>query len=181
MTSTSLLACVLVLVVAAATDIKTRNIPNIVTLGGLALGLAIHVAIGVVDDGLFGGLRGLAFAIVGVVACSVVPFIAWRRGEMGGGDVKLFAAMGSLAGPVIGFDVQAITFLISLLVLFPWNLVRHGALHVALANVRVGMTNVLRRREARAAYVAGPKLPPVILAPTIGLAFLISVLRHGVL
>lgn len=181
MASTSLWVCILVVVVAAAADIKTRNIPNLVTLGGVAAGLAIHSAVGAVDSGVTGALRGLGFALIGVAACSILPFIAWRRGEMGGGDVKLFAAIGALLGPVIGFDVQTITFLLSLSVLFPWRLARHGALRVAAVNVRIGLANLFKRREARASYVAGPKLPPVILAPTIGVAFALSLLRHGAL
>lgn len=183
MLSSSLLACALVLVAAAAFDFKTRNIPNLVTLGGLATGLAIHSALGIVDRGILGGLQGFGFALVGVTACSILPFIAWRRGEMGGGDVKLFAAIGALAGPVFGFDVQAITFLLSLIVLFPWRLARHGVVRLALANLRIAIANLvrMRRRHARVAYVTGPKLPPVILAPTIAVAFVVALLRHGAL
>ena len=181
MAHTSLWVCVLVVLAAAVSDVATRRIPNTVTLGGLAVGLAIHAAIGAVDAGLTGALRGLGFALGGAVACGIIPFIAWRRGEMGGGDVKLFGAIGALLGPAAGFDVQALTFVLSLVVLFPYRLVRHGAVRVALANVRIGLGNLLRRRDARAPYLGGPKLPPVILAPTIGVAFVLALLQRGAL
>ena len=179
--TTSLWICLVVVVVAVASDIMTRRIPNLVTLGGLAVGLAIHGASGLVEGGLFGGLRGIGFALLGAVACGLVPFFAWKKGEMGGGDVKLFAAIGALVGPTIGFDVEARTFAFSLVVLFPYRLIRHRALGVALRNVRIGVVNLVRPRDAREPYVTGPKLPPVILAPAIGVAFALTLLQYGAL
>jgi prepilin peptidase CpaA len=179
--TTSIWACALVLLVAAIADVATRKIPNLVTLGGLALGIVLHVALGIVDGGALGGLRGLGVSLGGALACAIIPFLAWRRGEMGGGDVKLFAAIGALAGPAIGFDVQAMTFLLSFVVLFPYRLVRHGALRVGIANIGIGLKNLVRARPAKLAYLAGPKLPPVVLGPAIALAFCLALARHGAL
>ena len=179
MVTTAVWASVIVVIVAVTSDVITRRIPNIATLGGLIAGCAIHGATGFVEQGVVGGLRGAGFALLGAFACGFVPFLAWRKGEMGGGDVKLFAAIGALVGPAIGFDVEARTFAFSLLVLFPYRLVRHGALGVALRNVRIGVGNVLRAKDARAPYLSGPKLPPVILAPAIGIAFALTMLQHG--
>ena len=100
---------------------------------------------------------------------------------MGGGDVKLFAAIGALVGPAIGFDVEARTFAFSLVVLFPYRLVRHRAVGAALRNMRIGIVNLFRRRDEREPYVIGPRLPPVILAPAIGIAFALTLLQHGAL
>ena len=181
MMTTSAWACTFVVLVAVASDILTRRIPNVVTLGGLFVGVAIHGASGFVDSGLYGVLRGVGVALLGAIACGLVPFLAWNKGEMGGGDVKLFAAIGALVGPVLGFDVEARTFAFSLLVLFPYRLVRHRAFGIALRNVRIGLVNVFRRRDAREPYVTGPKLPPVILAPAIGVAFALTLLQNGAL
>lgn len=181
MMTTAIWVCVLVVAVAVVSDIATRRMPNIVTLGGLAVGLVIHGARGFVETGFLGGLRGVGFAIVGAVACGIVPFLAWRKGEMGGGDVKLFAAIGALIGPTLGFDVEARAFAFSLLVLFPYRLVRHRALGVALRNVGIGLANVFRKKDARAPYLTGPKLPPVILGPAIGVAFALTMIQNGVL
>jgi prepilin peptidase CpaA len=179
--TTSLWICLVVVLVAVASDIATRRMPNLVTLGGIAVGLAIHGASGFVDGGLLGGLRGTGYALLGAVACGLVPFLAWKKGEMGGGDVKLFAAIGALVGAAAGFDVEARAFAFSLLVLFPYRLIRHRAVGVALRNLRIGIVNVLRAKEAREPYLSGPKLPPVILGPAIGLAFAVTLVQNGVL
>ena len=179
--TTSLWICLVVVLVAVASDILTRRIPNLVTFGGLFVGLAIHGAAGFVDSGFFGAFRGAGYALLGAVACGLIPFLAWKKGEMGGGDVKLFAAIGALVGPVAGFDVEARTFAFSLLVLFPYRLVRHRAVGVALRNMRIGVVNLFRSKAAQQPYLTGPKLPPVILAPAIGLAFTVTLLQQGVL
>ena len=95
--------------------------------------------------------------------------------------MKLFAAIGALVGPSFGFDVEARAFTLSLLILFPYRLLRHRALGVALRNVRIGLVNLVRPRAAREPYLTGPKLPPVILAPAIGIAFALTLLQQGVL
>jgi prepilin peptidase CpaA len=181
MMTTSIWACVVVVLIAVASDVTTRRIPNLVTLGGFVVGLAIHGATGLVQSGFFGGLRGIGFALLGAFACGIVPFLAWKKGEMGGGDVKLFAAIGALVGPALGFDVEARTFAFSLLVLFPYRLIRHRAVGVALRNMRIGVLNMLRKKDARVPYLTGPKLPPVILGPAIGVAFALTLVQQGVL
>jgi prepilin peptidase CpaA len=123
-----------------------------VTLGGLLAGLAIQTGIGIVDGGIAAGARAFAFALGGAIACAILPFLAWRRNELGGGDVKLFAAIGALVGPVIGFDVEALAFGLALIVLLPYRIIRY--------------------RNLKA-------LPPVILAPTIGVAFAVTLFRTG--
>lgn len=181
MMTTALVACIFVVVVSVASDIFTRRIPNVVTLGGLAVGVVVHGVAGFVGSGFTGGLRGAGFALLGALACGLIPFLAWKKGEMGGGDVKLFAAIGALVGLTIGFDVEARTFAFSFLVLFPYRLIRHGAARPALQNMAIGVRNVLRSRDARVPYVSGPKLPPVILGPAIGAAFLLTMVQHGAL
>jgi prepilin peptidase CpaA len=181
MMSTSVWAAGVLVLVAAISDIRTRQIPNTVTLGGLFVGLAIQTGIGAVDGGVLGALHHLAYATLGAFACALIPFFAWRKGEMGGADVKLFASLGALLGLGFGFDVQAITFVIAVFLLFPYRIARHGAARAALANLAIGVRNLLRRGGARAPYVDGPKLPPMILAPTIGVAFVICCFTHGVI
>jgi prepilin peptidase CpaA len=183
MGTTALFVCVLVAIVAAVFDLATRKIPNVVTLGGAVAGLGIHAAMGAVGGGVFGAFRGLGFALGGAALCGIIPFISWRRNEMGGGDVKLFVAIGALAGPIIGFNVQAIAFVLMLVFLVPLQLLRHGGLRQAkIANARIAFgnaLNVLRRRSERLAYVSSPAIRPVVLAPTIGAALLITILQHG--
>jgi prepilin peptidase CpaA len=180
MIPTAVWACIFVVLVSVVSDITTRRMPNIVTFGGIVVAMAIHGAAGFASAG-FGGLgKGVGFALLGAFACGLIPFFAWKKGEMGGGDVKLFAAIGALIGPSLGFDVEARALAFSFLVLFPYRLVRHGAVRVALKNMGIGIANTFRSKDARVAYVIGPKLPPVILGPAIGVAFALTLFQHGV-
>jgi prepilin peptidase CpaA len=72
-------------------DIKSRRIPNVLTFGAAAgaLGFAL----------VTGGLVGLGWSAAGwaVGAALFLPFFA--LGGLGGGDVKLVAALGAWLGP----------------------------------------------------------------------------------
>ena len=83
--------CALLLLgVCAYWDLRYRKIPNWATLPGIALGLGMN--------GLFhgwGGMKasGIGF-LIGFGALLVLFVLSW----MGGGDVKLMAAVGALKG-----------------------------------------------------------------------------------
>jgi prepilin peptidase CpaA len=85
-------AVVLVAGVACAIDLRTRRIPNVVTMGAAAAAVAFSVATG----GLAGGLN----AIAGLVVGAALMFVPFALGGMGAGDVKLLGALGAWLGPV---------------------------------------------------------------------------------
>ncbi|MGC4053922.1 MAG: prepilin peptidase [Paludibaculum sp.] len=76
--------------VAAGCDIRSRNIPNWLTMGGIVAGLALHPYLA--------GWAGLKFSAagLGLAALMFLPLFVLRW--LGGGDVKLMAAVGALAG-----------------------------------------------------------------------------------
>lgn len=78
-------------VTAAVIDVRTRRVPNALTLGTAAMGL-VMAALEAGDIGagaaVAGGLIGLALMLPG-----------YLFGATGGGDVKLLAAFGTLLGP----------------------------------------------------------------------------------
>jgi prepilin peptidase CpaA len=78
----------LVVLIAAFTDLKSRRIPNWLTLPALPVGLAAQTVYG---DGFWQGLFG---ALGGFVAL----FALFAVGAGGAGDVKLFAVVGSFVG-----------------------------------------------------------------------------------
>jgi prepilin peptidase CpaA len=78
-------------VIACITDVRRRRIPNVLTFGAAALALVFH--------GMIGGLSGLQTAAFGWLAGLALFLPFFLLGGMGGGDVKLLAALGAWLGP----------------------------------------------------------------------------------
>ncbi|MER3414819.1 MAG: hypothetical protein C4297_01205 [Gemmataceae bacterium] len=95
---------------AAWVDYRTRVIPKWITLTALPLGFLANLVRGawlgssgqsvwVLGPGLwYGLLDGLLFASSGFLLAFVLFFVIWLLGSGGGGDVKLFAAVGAWVG-----------------------------------------------------------------------------------
>jgi prepilin peptidase CpaA len=83
-------AFVALLLGAAWSDVRSRRIPNALTVTGLVVALVLRLLMGpgAAIDGLLGIL--LAFLVV-------LPFFV--LGVMGGGDTKLFMMIGAFMGP----------------------------------------------------------------------------------
>jgi prepilin peptidase CpaA len=77
--------------VACVTDLRSRRIPNALTIGAAVAGLITHAVIG----GVSGGMTSVAGFAVGMIL--FLPF--FLLGGMGAGDVKLLAALGAWLGP----------------------------------------------------------------------------------
>jgi prepilin peptidase CpaA len=180
--TTAMWVCIFVVVLASICDWWNCKIPNFITLGGFFTGIVIHGVIGAVDAGALGMLRGAGYSFFGAMACGLIPFLGWRKKQLGGGDVKLFAAVGALLGPFVGFDVQACAFALSVLVLFPYRLVRHGLVGLTVRNAGTTIANLFRRDDAKVP-VDQPhrKVPAVVFAPTIAFAVLLTLVHHGAL
>jgi len=71
-------------------DVRYRRIPNPFVLATLITGLLLNFTLG----GLNGGLNSLS----GCALAFVLMFMLHVFGAMGAGDVKLFAAIGSVIG-----------------------------------------------------------------------------------
>lgn len=82
----------LVLVAAGGAwyDVRERRVPNVLTAGGLALGLLL---------GALDGWTGLGSAALGAALGFLAALPVFLVGGLGGGDVKLLAAMGGFLGP----------------------------------------------------------------------------------
>jgi prepilin peptidase CpaA len=109
--------------VAAFTDLRTRTIPNWLTLPVLAVALLVH--------GVLLGTDGILVAALGAVLCFVPSYFLFTRGALGGGDVKLFAALGALLGPREGLELELTAFM--LMAGFAlWSSAWHGQLGALL-------------------------------------------------
>ena len=92
MSNNALAAIVLVVGFAACvTDVRSRRIPNLLTFGAAAAGLLVHT--------ILGGWSGLQLSLTGWVVGAALFFPFFALGGMGGGDVKLLAALGAWLGP----------------------------------------------------------------------------------
>ena len=78
--------------IAVIIDVKTRRIPNWLTVSAFASGLLYHTAAN--------GLEGLGFAMAGFGVGFGILLVLWLIGGGGGGDVKLMGAVGAWAGPL---------------------------------------------------------------------------------
>jgi prepilin peptidase CpaA len=76
---------------AAVIDVRTRRIPNVLTLGSALAAIAFHIIVA--------GTHGVALALSGwaVGVALFLPFFLLRG--MGAGDVKLLGAVGAWLGP----------------------------------------------------------------------------------
>jgi prepilin peptidase CpaA len=88
--ATEILVLVLVLV-AAGTDIRWRKIPNWLTLSGILAGFGVNCWLS--------GWAGLATSGEGLLLGFGVYIVLYALRAMGAGDVKLMAAVGSVVGP----------------------------------------------------------------------------------
>lgn len=97
--------------VASVVDLRKMVIPKWVTLGTLGLGVVLSVVRGAwlgsaggklwlfgTGSAALGALDGLLFALAGAVVGFVLLLFLWIMGTCGGGDVKLFTAVGAWVG-----------------------------------------------------------------------------------
>jgi Flp pilus assembly protein protease CpaA len=157
--------------VAAIVDYRTGQIPNGLTLSTLVLGPIAHVLLFALA-----GKPGISMfyhagnVLVGALLCACVPFALWRTGGLGGGDLKLFTALGGLLGLQRGLEVQLLAFLIALLLL-PTVLAWRGKLWSTLRNTFRLVTN-LRGKAVEPTEMTEVRFGPAIFAGTLASACL---------
>lgn len=111
-------------VTGAVEDVRTSRIPNLLTYTGLLAALVLRA--------FLLGWPGLKLGLLGMLATGALFFVLFLLGGMGGGDVKLMAAVGAAAG--LG---QAVPLLI----------------YSALAGGAVGIAYAILRRQMRGALL----------------------------
>jgi prepilin peptidase CpaA len=115
-------------------DVRYRRIPNTFVLATLAMGIAVNA--------FAGGLNGALASLGGCALAFVLMFILHVFGAMGAGDVKLFAAIGS----VVGSSLVLPTFFVVVLVggvLGVVTMFRAGAVRTTLQNILMLIVGLL--------------------------------------
>jgi prepilin peptidase CpaA len=138
MTPSTIATAVMILALCAAaavTDVRTGQIPNRLVAWGLGLGMAAPIASALLSAPKGALLitlgEGLGRALAGLLVTAAVPLALFLMRALGGGDVKLFAAVGTLAGPSLGFAIVSHAFFFAVpLAVAIW--IRQGRLWAAL-------------------------------------------------
>jgi prepilin peptidase CpaA len=172
-----LVVATLAAAIAAAWDLKTGRIPNWLTLGGVALGVGGHLAQGLLGSDGRAALHGALLSVAGALFCSIAPLVLYWKGGMGGGDLKLFAALGALCHPMLGIECQIYALVVAA-VAAPARLAYEGRLLSVLGGSLALLVNPFlpraRRRAVPAEMMSWFRLGPAIFAGT-----LLTLMAHG--
>ncbi len=97
--------CALVIAcIAAFTDLRSRMIPNWLTFPAFSAGFVLHASLG--------GFQGALFAMLAALLCFAPAYFLFVRGALGGGDVKLFSALGVWLGVRDGLELELTAFIV---------------------------------------------------------------------
>jgi prepilin peptidase CpaA len=162
----TLIVIVVLAACAAVTDARNGLIPNALTFPALAL--APFLA------GLLGGAPALFAALLGLVACGVIPLLLYRADACGGGDVKLLAALGAFTGARLGLELSLIAFVVATLYALAMLAVR-GGLRATLLRALLLLVGPLMPKRWRFATpphaaLASVRLGPAVLVATLFIA-----------
>lgn len=166
-----LVAAVLVTAVGAWTDWRTGHIPNAVTFGALGVAPVAHVVAVLVQHGakVDAFLAG-AYSILGAFLCALLPSLFYRLNAIGGGDLKIFVALGALLLPLLGGEVQIWSFFAAGLIA-PFLLAYQGKLFKTVKNAAFIVANPFigkaSRRELSAEDMSWFRMGPAILLATV--------------
>jgi prepilin peptidase CpaA len=141
-------------------DLRTRRIPNYLTLGMAVAGLAFN--------GLAHGLPGLADGILGMLlgfSCLILPYL-W--GGMGAGDVKALAALGAWLGPKLTIFLFCYMGIAGGVIALGY-LVWHGILWQKIKEGSVFLLNLILSRPD------GPPRPPSPATLTAGIPYGVAI------
>jgi len=157
-----ILAALAASAVAAIIDLRTGHIPDWLTLGVLALApLARGGAAFAHHHSWHSAMLIACFSILSGVGAAIVPLLLARSGGLGGGDVKLFAAIGATCGIFVGFYAQTYAYVFAMVQAL-FVVLRQNKLKKTLENIR----GLFMKRVATSAQAgAGAGAAAVVMAP----------------
>jgi prepilin peptidase CpaA len=144
-----LIAAVVVAAIAAIVDWRAGKIPDKLTLPTLVGAPVAYLARGfATHQGSDASLGEAGWSLLGALACAAIPLLLYRQNAIGFGDVKLFAALGALLQPLIGFEAQTYAFVAAAL-LAPARLAYEGKLLKTLKNTVFLVANPFMPKDKR--------------------------------
>jgi prepilin peptidase CpaA len=159
--------------VCAVFDWRLGRIPNVLTLGVIPIAAAMHFW--TAAEGRAWEAAG--FSLLGAVLCAFGPAIMWRAGWMGGGDIKLLAAMGAVSGPSLGVEAAFFAFFCAmafLVIRLSWRGTLFRTLGNSLALAASPLVPKARRAVGRDETLATMRFGPFAFAGAT-----ITIVFHG--
>ena len=155
---------------AGISDLRTRRLPNWLTVPAFLAALVFHTATG--------GWTGLGQALGGFAIGFGILFVLWLIGGGGGGDVKLMGALGAWLGPIpilIVFALSTMFVVLGMVFTAFWELCTHGYSHVRrryvpAATLGTGAVTTAREAQRRKNRRILPYALPVALGTWVFLA-----------
>jgi prepilin peptidase CpaA len=155
--------------IAGWTDLRSRRIPNWLTVPGLVIGMILNT--------LLGGWSGLKTSLLGALIglALLLPFVLLR--SLGAGDWKLAGALGSFTGPALLTDLLIASVFVA------------GLMAVALIIYKGRVRQTLRNIGHILISLVTFRLPgtqvsldnPESLKVPYGVALALTVVRYGIL
>jgi len=163
-----------VTLLSALTDARTGHIPNAITFGTFVLAFVVNGVMAYRALGASGIPVALASSFGGAIVSGLVPLFLYRAGAIGGGDVKLFIALGALCHPLVGLEIELSGFAVAALVA-PFRLAYAGKLGATLKTSLALLVNPLlpeaKRIRTDVAQMTWFRLGPAIFAGTVWVAY----------
>lgn len=168
--------CLVVVFAATWSDVATRRIPNVLTYPAILLGLGLNALLPLVLERVGAstalvmlGSSGTLDALQGFGLCAIVGVVSFMARGLGGGDVKLLAAVGALLGFHVVVAVLFNTLLIAAL-LGVVNWFAGGSLMRRLQSFAHAIYfSVVMRADMRSVYRFRPTEGPFALSLFAGL------------
>lgn len=119
---------ILVLILAVYFDMTEKRIPNAITFPVIIWGF--------ISSSLYSGLAGFQFSLMGFLCGFAVFFVPFTFRIMGGGDVKLMAAIGTLLGWRMVLFILLYTALAGGIIAVISAIYHHNLLKILLLGIR---------------------------------------------
>jgi prepilin peptidase CpaA len=126
------------LIWAAASDLRSRRIPNVLTFALILCGLA--------QSFTPGGTTSPTQALGGFAMGFGLTFLLFAIGALGGGDVKLLAGIGAWLGPAAALCVFAVAALVGMVIVLA-QAGAQGRFNTLLRNTAVVGMNLMHLRD----------------------------------
>lgn len=177
--------CFVVVFAATWSDVATRRIPNVLTYPAILLGLLLNAALPLVLESagrtsalVLLGSSGTLEALQGFGLCAAIGIVSFMARGLGGGDVKLLAAVGAMLGLHAVVAVLFNTLLIAAL-LGIVNWFAGGSLMRRLQSFAHAIYfSVVMKADMRSVYRFRPTEGPFALSLLLGLVLAQRIALH---